>query len=45
MKLKKLPKLNFSLVFSEKINTPKKEVVLRTQEEIDAYKKNDWQSG
>ncbi|MBS3079300.1 hypothetical protein J4218_04215 [Candidatus Pacearchaeota archaeon] len=40
MSPKKLPKpnLNLPLVFSEKI-TPKKEIVIRTQEEIDSYKK------
>ena len=38
--MKKLPKLNLHLplIFSEKINT-NKQVVVRTEEEINAYKK------
>jgi hypothetical protein len=39
MKPKKLPKLNLSLSFSEKITPKNKEVAVRTEEEIDAYKK------
>jgi len=40
MKSKKLPKLNLKLplVFSEKMNC-NKQVIIRTQEEIDTYKK------
>jgi len=38
MKTKKLPKLNLPLVFSEKINS-NKQVIIRTQEEIESYKK------
>jgi hypothetical protein len=38
-KTQTLPKLDFlKLEFSEKI-TPKKEIVIRTQEEINSYKK------
>ena len=36
--IKKLPNLKLPLIFSEKI-TPKKEVIIRTQEEINIYKK------
>ncbi len=40
MRPKKLPKLNINLplVFSEKF-TSNKQVIMRTQEEIDSYKK------
>jgi hypothetical protein len=38
MKIKKLPKLNLRLDFSEKFNS-NKQVIMRTQEEIDSYKK------
>lgn len=38
MKPKKLPKLNLPLIFSEKLNSNKK-VVIRTQEEINTYRK------
>jgi hypothetical protein len=42
MKPKKLPKLNklhLPLIFSEKITTPDKRAVIRTEEEITAHKK------
>jgi hypothetical protein len=39
MKPKKLPKLNLPLSFSEKIDCNKKDIPIRTQEEINAYKK------
>jgi len=38
MKQKKLPELKLKMEFSEKI-TPKKQIAVRTQEEIIAYKK------
>jgi hypothetical protein len=36
---KKLPKLNLPLSFSEKINCNTKEIVFRSEEEINQYKK------
>jgi hypothetical protein len=39
MKQKKLPKLDLPLSFSEKIDCNKKCVLVRTQEEINEYKK------
>ena len=38
-KSKKLPKLDFNLSFSERINCTKKEIAIRTEEEINQYKK------
>ncbi len=39
MKPKKLPKLDLPLSFSEKITAPDKQAVVRTQEEINQYKR------
>ena len=39
MKPKKLQRLNLPLEFSEKINCNKKQVIIRTQEEIDEFNK------
>ena len=41
MKLKKLPKIGIPLIITEKINrkTDKTEIIIRTEEEINQYKK------